>query len=47
VDVMMTAAVLLLMPVLLTALTLAAGKRLEAFPNKDDLWQLPRRSSAL
>ena len=44
---MITAAVLLLMPALLTALTLAVGERLEAFPNKDDLWQLPRRSSAL
>ncbi|MGH1573800.1 hypothetical protein ACRAWG_28065 [Methylobacterium sp. P31] len=44
---MITAAVLLLMPVLLTALTLAAGERLEPFPNKDDLWQLPRRSSVL
>lgn len=41
----MTAAVLLLMPVLMTALTLAIGERLEAVPNKDDLWQLPRRSS--
>jgi hypothetical protein len=30
---MITAAVLLLMPVLLTALTLAVGERLEAFPN--------------
>ena len=45
---MMTVSVLLLlMPVLLTALTLVAGERLEAFPTKDDLWQLPRRSSAL
>ena len=44
---MITAAVLLLMPVLLTALTFAVGERLEPFPNKDDLWQLPRRSSLL
>jgi hypothetical protein len=43
----MTAAVLLLIPVLLTAGTLVVGERLAAFPNKDDLWQLPRRSSAL
>ena len=44
---MVTAAVLFLMPVLLTALTFGVGDRLEPFPNKDDLWQLPRRSSAL
>ncbi|MGH1592257.1 hypothetical protein ACRBEV_32565 [Methylobacterium phyllosphaerae] len=43
---MITAAVFL-MPVLLTALTLVVGERLEPFPNKDDLWQLPRRSSVL
>lgn len=43
----MTASVLLLMPVLMTALTLAVGDRLDAFPNKDDLWQLPRRSSVI
>ena len=43
---MMTAAVLL-MPVLMTAATLVAGARLQAFPNRDDLWRLPRRSSAL
>jgi hypothetical protein len=41
------AALLLLMPILMTAITLAAGERLEAYPSKDDLWQLPRRSSVL
>jgi len=44
---MITAAVLLLMPVLLTGLTFAVGERLEPFPNQDDLWQLPRRSFLL
>ncbi len=44
---MVTAVVLLLMPVLLTAVTLAVGERLEPFPNSNDLWQLPRRSAAL
>ncbi|KQP93097.1 hypothetical protein ASF55_20605 [Methylobacterium sp. Leaf119] len=47
VEVMTLAALLLLMPIVMTAITLAAGERLEAFPNKDDLWQLPRRSSVL
>ena len=46
-DAMVTAVVLLLMPVLLTVVTLAVGERLEPFPNSDDLWQLPRRSAAL
>lgn len=44
---MITPAVLFPMPVLLTVLTLAVGERLELLPNKDDLWQLPRRSSLL
>ncbi|MCJ2016922.1 hypothetical protein MKK84_05695 [Methylobacterium sp. E-065] len=42
-----TASVLFLMPVLLTALTLAVGEPMELFPIKDDLWQLPRPSSLL
>ena len=46
-DVMVTAAVLLLMPALLTAVMLAECERLMPLPNSDDLWQLPRRSAAL
>ncbi|CAO4136691.1 hypothetical protein OFEAOIEE_LOCUS4450 [Methylorubrum extorquens] len=44
---MTLAALLLLMPILMTAITLAAGERLEAYPSRDDLWQLPRHSSVL
>ena len=44
---MMLAAVLFLMPVVMTAITLVLGEQLKAFPSQDDLWRLPRRSSVL
>ncbi len=33
------------MPCLLMIVTIVASRRLEAFPGKDDLWELPKPSS--
>ena len=33
------------MPCLLMTLSLIIGRRLEAYPGKDDVWQLPKASS--
>lgn len=36
-------AIVFILPVLLTVLTFAVDQRLSAYPDKDDLWRLPRR----